>query len=159
VFSVYNDFMYAPLTPSMIWLLRNLSIVFENAPFLQTLAGAVLVHAQKPPRLVERRRCSLVEHSELRHAVSVVIPCHNEEMNIRPLVARLSELYSDYLHEIILVDDNSKDDTAAVIRDIAARDPRIKPIFRSPPNGVGLALQDGYRAASGRYVLSMDCDF
>jgi glycosyltransferase involved in cell wall biosynthesis len=36
---------------------------------------------------------------------------------------------------------------------------RIKPVFRSPPNGVGRAIADGYRAATGRYVLSLDCDF
>ena len=32
-------------------------------------------------------------------------------------------------------------------------------MFRTPPNGVGRALADGYRAATGRWVLSMDCDF
>jgi len=56
-------------------------------------------------------------------------------------------------------DDNSTDATAAVIRRLAAVDPRVKPIFRSPPNGVGLAIADGYRAATGQYVLSMDSDF
>ena len=35
----------------------------------------------------------------------------------------------------------------------------MKPVFRSPPNGVGRALSDGMRAATGRYVLLMDCDF
>ena len=32
-------------------------------------------------------------------------------------------------------------------------------INRQPPNGVGRALSDGYRAATGRYILTMDCDF
>jgi glycosyltransferase involved in cell wall biosynthesis len=57
------------------------------------------------------------------------------------------------------VDDNSQDNTAAVIRRLAESDPRVKPVFRSPPNGVGRAIMDGYRAATGRYILSMDCDF
>jgi dolichol-phosphate mannosyltransferase len=35
----------------------------------------------------------------------------------------------------------------------------VKRVYRKPPNGVGLALADGYRAATGKYVLSMDCDF
>ena len=34
VFSVYNDFVYAPLTPSLVWLFRNLSILLENTPGL-----------------------------------------------------------------------------------------------------------------------------
>jgi glycosyltransferase involved in cell wall biosynthesis len=46
-----------------------------------------------------------------------------------------------------------------VIEELAAKDPRVKPIVRAPPNGVGRALADGYRAATGRWVLSMDCDF
>jgi glycosyltransferase involved in cell wall biosynthesis len=89
----------------------------------------------------------------------VIIPCHNEEMNIGPLVTRLRELFDDYIHEIIPVDDNSKDGTAEVIRQLAERDQRIKPVFRSPPNGVGRAISDGLSAATGEWVLSMDCDF
>jgi len=159
VFSVYNDFVYAPLTRRLVWILRNLSIVLENTPGVQTLAGAILIHAQKPPRLVERPKTSLFAHKQLQRAVSIVIPCHNEEMNIGPLVTRLRDLFEEYIHEIVLVDDNSKDDTAMVIRKLAEEDPRIKPVFRSPPNGVGRAIADGYRVATGRYVLSMDCDF
>jgi glycosyltransferase involved in cell wall biosynthesis len=42
---------------------------------------------------------------------------------------------------------------------MARLDPRVRLVNRSLPNGVGLALRDGYAAASGRYILSMDCDF
>ena len=159
VFAVYNDFVYAPLTRRMAWLLRNLSIVLENMPAVQRLAGSILLHAQKPPRVVPRLRRSLAEHASLRGAVSVVIPCHDEEMNVGPLVAGLREHYGEYLHEIIPVDDNSRDGTADVLRRLAAEDPRVRPVFRAPPNGVGRAIADGYRAATGRWVLSMDCDF
>ena len=159
VFAVYNDFVFAPLTRSLVWFLRNLSILLENLPVVQTLAGAILIHAQKPPRTAERPKISLFEHEELRGAVSIVIPCHNEEMNIEPLISRLKSFYGEYIHEIIPVDDNSQDNTAAVIRRLADADPLVKPVFRAPPNGVGRAITDGYRAATGRYVLSMDCDF
>lgn len=159
VFAVYTDFVYAPLTRGMAWLLRNLSIVLENAPGVRTLAGSILLHAQKPPRVAMRRRGSLVSHPSLRGAVSVVIPCHNEEMNIGPLVSGLRDHYGDYLREIVPVDDNSTDGTADALRSLAAGDPRIRPVYRSPPNGVGRAIADGYRAATGDWVLSMDCDF
>jgi dolichol-phosphate mannosyltransferase len=159
VFAVYNDFVYAPLTRGMAWLFRNLSILLENMPGFRTLAGSILVHAQKPPRVVERPRVPLTEHPSLNRAVSVVIPCHNEEMNIEPLVRGLISYYDDYLHEIICVDDNSRDNTRGVIERLAAADPRVRGIFRTPPNGVGRAITDGLRAATGRYVLSMDCDF
>ena len=159
VFAVYTDFVYAPLTRRLAWLLRNLSIVLENAPGVRRLAGAILLHAQKPPRVVARPRRSLAEHRALHGAISVVIPCHDEEMNVEPLVDGLRALYGEYLHEIVPVDDNSRDGTADVLRRLAAEDPRVRPVFRTPPNGVGRALADGYRAATGRWVLSIDCDF
>jgi dolichol-phosphate mannosyltransferase len=158
-FAIYNDFIYSPLTRSLVWLFRNLSILMENAPGLRTLAGSILIHAQKPPRIAVRPTVSLCDHEQLLGSVSVVIPCHNEEMNIEPLVAQLMSLYGKYIHEIIPVDDNSQDGTAEVIRNLAETDARIKPVFRTPPNGVGRALADGYQKATGRYVLSMDCDF
>jgi len=158
-FAVYTDFVYRPLTKRMMLLLRNASILLENCPGVQRLAGAVLVHAQKPPRVVPKPRVSLADHESLKRCVSVVIPCHNEETNIEPLINRLRDHYDDYLHEIIPVDDNSRDSTRAVIERLAADDPRIRPIFRTPPNGVGRALRDGYAAATGKWVLSMDCDF
>lgn len=159
VFAVYNDFVYAPLSRRLVWLLRNLSIMLENAPGVRTLAGSILVHAQAPPRVRERPRVALGTHPALRGAVSVVVPCHNEAMNVGPLVARLLELYGDYIHEVVLVDDNSRDGTRAAIEALAAAEPRVRPVYRTPPNGVGRAIADGYRAATGRYVLSMDCDF
>lgn len=159
VFAIYNDFVYAPLTRQLIWLLRNLSILLENLSGIKTLAGNILIHAQKPPRIVERPQISLCEHEQLKKAVSVVIPCHNEEMNIEPLITGLKVLFGDYLHEIIPVDDNSRDNTREVIQKLANEDQIIKPVFRTPPNGVGRALQDGYKVATGRYILTMDCDF
>ncbi|WP_404786449.1 glycosyltransferase [Altericista sp. CCNU0014] len=159
VFSVFNDFVYAPLNKHLIWLLRNLSILLENAPFIQTFAGSILIHAQKPPRAAERPIVSLCEHRPLHGAISVVVPCHNEEMNIESLINGLKTYFGEYLHEIIPVDDNSKDNTCGVLQRLAETDPLIKPFFRTPPNGVGRALRDGYSVATGRYILSMDCDF
>ena len=159
VYAVYNDFVFAPLTRSLIWFLRNLSILLENAPFVRTMAGSILLHAQKPPRTKQSRKISLFSHEALRGAVSVVIPCHNEEMNVGPLVERILDLYGEYIHEVIPVDDSSTDRTREVMAALATKDARIKPFHRSPPNGVGRAVSDGLRAATGRYVLTIDCDF
>jgi len=159
VYAVFNDFVFAPLTRSLIWFLRNLSILLENAPLVRTMAGSILIHAQRHPRQKNLPSVSLCEHESLRRAISVVIPSHNEEMNIGPLTERILALYGDYIHEIIPVNDGSRDRTGEVIEELAAKDDRIKPLHRVPPNGVGLALADGIAAASGRYVLTMDCDF
>src|SRR5262249_53950392 len=42
---------------------------------------------------------------------------------------------------------------------LAEREPRVRPVIRPPPSGVGLALRDGLRRATGKHVLLMDCDF
>jgi dolichol-phosphate mannosyltransferase len=157
--AVYNDFVFAPLTRRLIWLLRNLSILLENAPGLRVMAGSILLHAQKPPPRKDALRQPLFTHESLRGGVSFVIPCHNEEMNIRPLVDGILDLYEDYVHEIIVVNDGSTDSTAAVLGELAARDQRVKTLHRSPPKGVGRAVAEGLSQATGRYVLSMDCDF
>ena len=159
VYAVYNDFVFPPLTRRLIWLLRNLSILLENAPGVRRMAGSILVHAQKPREEKHVPGMPFFTHKSLRQAVSFVIPCHNEEMNIRPLVDRILDLYRDYVHEIILVNDGSSDGTAAIIEEIAKHDARVKPMHRNPPSGVGRALAEGLSQASGLYVLSMDCDF
>jgi SAM-dependent methyltransferase len=159
VFAVFNDFVFAPLTRAQVWLLRNLSILLENAPLARTLAGSILLHAQKPPRLAAAPAVSLFRHEALRRAVSVVIPCHDEETNVAPLVERLLALYGEYVREIVLVDDDSRDGTRAAIEVLARREPRVRGVFRSPPKGVGRALADGLRVTSGKWVLTSDCDF
>jgi dolichol-phosphate mannosyltransferase len=157
----FTDFVYPPLapTPAMARLTRNASVLLENMPLVRSLAGRIVLHAQKPPRNAHRVAVSLCGHDILRHAVSFVIPCHDEEANIAVLVEGLRSHYGEYVHEIVLVNDNSRDGTAGAIDRLAAQEPRIVAVHRSPPNGVGLALRDGYAAASGRWVMSMDCDF
>src|SRR5437868_3063085 len=158
-YAVFYDFVFAPLTRPLIWFLRNASILLENAPLIRTMAGAILVHAQKPPRIKNPPVVSLFSHATLRGAVSVVIPCHNEEMNVGPLVHRILQLYGDYIHEVIPVNDGSNDGTREVLAKLAAEDPRVKPLHRVPPNGVGLAIAEGLSAATGEYIFTMDCDF
>jgi dolichol-phosphate mannosyltransferase len=159
IFAVFNDFVYAPLTPKGARLLRNLSIIFENTAGVRTLAGSILLHAERPPAPATRPRVNLTVDRAFLRAVSVVVPCHNEETNVGPLVCRLIELYGEYIYEIILLNDNSKDKTGGAIDELARRDTRIKAIHRAAPNGVGRALSDGLRVTTGKYVLSLDCDF
>jgi dolichol-phosphate mannosyltransferase len=153
------DFLYPPIPRWSLPFVRPLSLVMENTPGLKSLAGTILLNAQKPPRGLPRPPVRMTEHRVLRDGVSFVVPCYNEEMNLGALVEGLLKHYDEYIHEIILVDDNSKDGSRQVMLDLAAFDSRVKPLFRKPPNGVGLAISEGMKAATGRYVLSMDCDF
>jgi len=159
IFAIFNDFVYAPLTRRLVWMFRNLSIVLENTPGVRALAGSIILYAQRPPRAITNLPASLATHERFRCAVSIVVPCHNEEMNIEPLISHLCSLFGEYIHEIVLVDDNSDDSTHDVIARLGAGDSRIKPVYRNSPNGVGRAICDGLRAATGDYILSLDCDF
>jgi SAM-dependent methyltransferase len=150
-----------PRTPA--WLLdpvRNWAWVMEHAPGVREFCGTLYITGQKPGDEAQRRpQVDLAFHPDLFDAVSVVVPCHNEEMNVPPLFRALKEMYGPYIHEFIAVDDNSTDRTREVCEQLAQEDPRVKVVARTPPNGVGRALRDGYAAATGRYILTMDCDF
>jgi dolichol-phosphate mannosyltransferase len=150
-----------PRTPKrLVPMVQSTAFVLEHLPGIQELCGTLFICAGKPRQVsMERPRADLARHEVLNDAVSVVVPCHNEAMNIPRLVHALLATYDKYIHEIVLVNDNSEDDTAHVARGLAERDARVKLVDRSPPPGVGRALRDGYAATTGKYILSMDCDF
>jgi SAM-dependent methyltransferase len=148
-----------PLTPrSLIRAVQSIAFILEHAPLIRDLCGTLYIWLVKPG-IPHRPHVKLATHPQLFGSTSVVIPCHNEEMNVRRLIDALLDTYDAYIHEIIIVDDNSTDATAAVVGDAIAADARVRLIRRSPPNGVGRALREGYAAATGRYILTMDCDF
>jgi dolichol-phosphate mannosyltransferase len=153
------DIVHPRAPRSLIRALQSLSYIVEHAPLIKETCGTLYIWARKPGAKEARAGLDLCEHPQLFDSTSVVIPCHNEEMNIPRLVRGLLDMYGRYIHEIILVNDNSQDRTAEVAAEMARLDSRVRLINRNPPNGVGLALSDGYRAAAGRYILSMDSDF
>ena len=154
------DFVYPPIPRFLLWPLQNLSLIFENFPYLRNFAGSLYIFAQKQPvEGAKRNLANLAQHKILKGKVSIVVPCRNEEDNIPSLVENLLGCYGDYIHEIILVDDNSRDLTAKIATTLGERDPRVRLIRREMPNGVGRTLREGFNAVTGDYVLTMDCDF
>lgn len=154
------DIIHARTPAFLLRLLKSLAFVLEHTPGVRDLCGALYIWARKPGDEEARRpRVSLAEHESLFGSTSFVIPCHDEEMNVAPLTEAILRYYGPYVREILIVNDNSRDRTAEVTRQLARAEPRIKLVDRKPPNGVGNALRDGFAAATGRYVLTMDCDF
>ena len=145
---------------SLIRFAEPIAFILEYAPIIRNLSRTIYIWAKKPGDEESRRpRLNLANHRELFGSVSVVVPCHNEEMNICPLSKKMLQMYGDYIHEIIIVNDNSTDRTSEVAREMGKRESRIKVLDRKPPSGVGNALRDGYAASTGRYILTMDSDF
>ena len=154
------DFLFPPIPKMLLWPMQNLSLILENFPYVRNFAGSLLIWGQKPAEENWRRpMSSLVRHDCFKGRLSVVVPSRNEELNIPPLVENLIACYGDYIKEIIIVDDNSRDGTAKMTESLALEDSRIKLIRRSMPNGVGRALRDGFAEVKGDFVLTMDCDF
>lgn len=88
--------------------------------------------------------------------LSIIIPAYNCEKDIITACdSVINQGFRDF--ELLIVDDGSKDDTPAVVRRLAEKDSRIKPIFRVN-GGPAKARNTGLDAAEGEYVVFLDCD-
>lgn len=86
--------------------------------------------------------------------LSVVVPCYNEQATVKELLRRV--LASDWVAEVILVDDGSTDGTLETAKSIV--DPRLR-ILQQPFNmGKGAALRRGFAEASSDFVVVQDAD-
>jgi polyisoprenyl-phosphate glycosyltransferase len=92
--------------------------------------------------------------------ISVVVPCHNEEGNVGPLISRLTAVLTgiDEPFEIILVDDGSTDETLARIRASHEADARVKFLSLSRNFGHEAASTAGVQHAAGECVVLIDAD-
>jgi len=93
-------------------------------------------------------------------AISLIIPCNNEERNLRPLVAAIQSAIEPLAlaYEIIITDDASQDDSWEIIKRLAAGDPRIRGQRLASNCGQSAAIWAGIKAAHGRYLVTMDAD-
>ena len=89
--------------------------------------------------------------------VSVVVCTYNGARFLRP---QLDSLLAQRLppYEIIISDDDSTDDTAAIVREYAARDARVKLHINRPALGFNLNFSKAFQLAEGDYVASCDQD-
>ncbi|MBL8956507.1 MAG: glycosyltransferase [Myxococcaceae bacterium] len=87
---------------------------------------------------------------------SVVVPCFNEEGNVRECIERIPNFGT--WREIIVVDDGSKDRTAEIVRDVMKGRDDIRLISYHPNRGKGYAVSEGWKAAKGDVLMMLDCD-
>lgn len=93
-------------------------------------------------------------------SVSVVIPVFNEEESLPHLHQRVSEEMArlSRAHEIIYVDDGSRDRSLDLLKGIAAADPNVKVISFRRNFGQTAAMDAGFRAATCDVIIPMDAD-
>jgi dolichol-phosphate mannosyltransferase len=90
--------------------------------------------------------------------VSVVVPTYNERDNIPLLVERLSRTLAGIEWEVIFVDDNSPDGSAAVARTLGDNDARVRCLRRVGRRGLAGACLEGMLASQGRLIAVIDAD-
>jgi cellulose synthase/poly-beta-1,6-N-acetylglucosamine synthase-like glycosyltransferase len=93
--------------------------------------------------------------------LSVLMPMHDEELVARrSLEALLRCEYPRELLEIVPIDDHSTDGTRAILAEIAAAHPVVRPLYRDTgERGKPAALNDALRAATGEVVIVFDADY
>ena len=90
--------------------------------------------------------------------LAIVLPTLNERANVAPMVARLEQALGPSGWEAVFVDDDSRDGTAELIREIARTDPRIRVIQRIGRRGLASAAIEGMCATAAPFVAVMDAD-
>ena len=140
----------------------------RKLPFIEIVAIALLVFVDLA-FAIRSLAISMRSHAAIEPSpapldapeLSIIVPARNEARQIEQCVRSL--LAQDYPHfEVIVVDDRSHDDTAAIVTRIAAEDSRLQLIEGQPlpPDWVGKpwALHQGVARARGEWLLFTDAD-
>ncbi len=95
--------------------------------------------------------------------ISILIPCYNEELNIIPMSEAITNLFSNelanYDWELIFIDNDSKDSSRTLLREICHKNPHIKTIFNVRNFGQFNSPYYGLLQTTGDCTVTMVCDF
>lgn len=92
--------------------------------------------------------------------LSLVIPCYNEQENLRPLLAAIRAA-ADPLplaYEVVITDDCSRDKSWEILKELAADDRRVRAQKLAFNCGESAASWAGMKAARGKYIVTLDAD-
>lgn len=94
-----------------------------------------------------------------KNEISILIPTINEEKNISLILKLIKKTFSTNIKkEIIFIDDNSTDKTIENIKTYQKKMKNIKLINSKKKLGLGHAINQGLKIASGKFILCLDCD-
>jgi len=90
--------------------------------------------------------------------LTVISPTLNEAENIPHLVEQLGRALVDIDYEILIVDDDSPDQTWSIAHKISLTNPRVRVLRRTQNRGLGMAVIDGFSHAGGDALACIDAD-
>lgn len=92
--------------------------------------------------------------------ISIVVPLYNEDESLPELAEWIEKVCGEhgYSYEVIMIDDGSTDNSWDVIQKLSAANPHIKGIKFQRNYGKSAALNEGFKAAKGNVVITMDAD-
>jgi glycosyltransferase involved in cell wall biosynthesis len=91
---------------------------------------------------------------------SVVVPAYNESARLDASIDRILCFFNEkkWDAELVVVDDGSHDDTAAIVRGYQQRDPRVRLVENPGNRGKGYSVRNGMRQAHGELMIFSDAD-
>jgi biofilm PGA synthesis N-glycosyltransferase PgaC len=129
---------YYPLFMSYVWMVGGTYYFYRHE-------RRTTPSVAQPPKLSAYPR------------VSIIIPCFNEGAHVRDTVGyALEQQYPDF--EVIAVNDGSKDDTAAILDELAAHEPRLRVIHQAKNQGKAVALNTAALLADSEFLICIDGD-
>ncbi len=126
--------------------------IFKTPAWINQFQYSFESFGQIPPELFDQINSDLDQVQKDDPVVSIVIAAWNEEINILKCIASLSKMRTDIPFEIIVVNNNSKDNTQKTLDQL-----HVKSFFE-PTQGCGPARQLGQENAAGKYILLADAD-
>jgi len=93
-------------------------------------------------------------------AVSVIVPTYNERENLPILIETINKVFVEekIVGEIVIIDDNSPDGTGQLAEHLRRKYKFLRVIHRPSKLGLGSAYREGFRAAEGKLLFTMDAD-
>ena len=92
--------------------------------------------------------------------LSIIISLYNEEESLRELVGWIESVMNreGYSYEVIMVDDGSSDSSWSIVKELSEKNPSVRGISFRRNYGKSAALYEGFKAAKGNVVITMDAD-
>ncbi len=92
--------------------------------------------------------------------ISIVIPLYNEEESLPELLAWIEKVCTEnkFTYEVLMIDDGSRDNSWNIVKQLSEKNPNIKGIKFQRNYGKSPALYEGFKAATGNVVITMDAD-